>query len=125
MRFRAQSAQVLPVHNGTSKFDFSLLVIDHAEGFCLALEYNADLAEAETARGLLEHYENLLRGAVNDPDCRVFDLPLVGSTEREELLLKWNNSREDYSMLIALIGFSRRRSKKHRMPSQSGSEPGN
>lgn len=88
--------KVLPVHNGTSKFDFSLLVTDHAEGFRLALEYNADLAEAETARGMLEHYENLLRGSVNNPHCRVFDLPLVGSTEREELLLKWNNSREDY-----------------------------
>lgn len=88
--------EVLSVHNGTAKFDFRLLAIDHAEGFRLALEYNADLVEAETARGLLEHYENLLRGAVNDPHCKVFDLPLVGATERKKLLLKWNNSREDY-----------------------------
>lgn len=86
----------LLVHNGTSKFDFSLRVIDHPEGFRLALEYNTDLSDAETARGLLRHYENLLQGAVNDPNCRVADLRLLSFTEREELLLKWNNSREDF-----------------------------
>jgi len=91
----AQST-LFPVHNGTSKFDFSLHVSDDPEGFRLALEYNADLADAETARGLLEHYENLLQVAVNDPNCTVFDLPLLSSKEREELLLKWHNSREDY-----------------------------
>jgi len=87
---------LLPLHNGTSKFDFSLRVVDHPEGFQLGLEFNADLSDAETARGLLENYENLLQGAVNDPNCGVFDLPLLSSKEREELLLKWNNSREDY-----------------------------
>jgi amino acid adenylation domain-containing protein len=87
---------LLPVHNGTSKFDFSLGVVDHPEGFRLGLEFNADLSDAETARGLLENYENLLQGAVNDPDCAVFNLPLLSSRKREELLLKWNNSRQDY-----------------------------
>ncbi len=87
---------LLPVHNGTSKFDFSLGVVDHPEGFRLGLEFNADLSDADTARGLLQNYENLLQGAVNDPNCAVFDLPLLSSKEREELLLKWNNSREDY-----------------------------
>ena len=87
---------LLPVHNGTSKFDFSLRVIDDPEGFRLGLEFNTDLTDAETARGLLENYENLLRGAVNHPNCAVLDLPLLSSKAREELLLKWNNSREDY-----------------------------
>lgn len=87
---------LLPVHNGTSKFDFSLSVVDHPEGFRLGLEFNSDLSDAETARGLLENYENLLQGAVTDPDCAVFNLPLVSSKTREELLLKWNNSRQEY-----------------------------
>src|SRR5215831_3693806 len=85
-----------PVHNGTAKFDLSLHVIDHPEGFRLALEYKSDLFDAETSRCLLEHYENLLRGAVTDPDCRVFDLPLLSPAERKHVLLRWNNTRAHY-----------------------------
>jgi amino acid adenylation domain-containing protein len=85
-----------PVHNGTAKFDLSLYVIDHPEGLRLALEYSSDLFDAETAHLLLEHYENLLRGVVADPDCRVFDLPLLSPAERKHVLLKWNNTREHY-----------------------------
>ena len=87
---------LFPVHNGTAKFDLSLYVIDHSEGLHLALEYSSDLFDAETVGLLLEHYENLLRGVVADPDCRVFDLPLLSPAERRHVLLKWNNTREDY-----------------------------
>ena len=85
-----------PVHNGTAKFDLSLYVVDHLEGFRLALEYNSDLFDEEPVGRLLEHYENLLRGAVADPDCRVFNLSLLSRAEREQILLKWNNTREKY-----------------------------
>ncbi|CAN5531280.1 hypothetical protein BH20VER3_BH20VER3_02900 [soil metagenome] len=79
-----------PVHNGTAKFDFSLYVIDHPEGFRLGLEYNADRFDGGTARRLLEHFENLAREAVADPDCRVFDLPMLSDAERRRLLADGN-----------------------------------
>ena len=87
----------VPVHNGTAKFDFSLYAIDHPEGFRLSLEYNCDLSDTETVSRLLEHYENLLQAAVADPDRRVLDLPLLSPAEREHILRKWNDTREDYS----------------------------
>ena len=82
------------VHNGTAKFDLSLYAFDHRQGFRLAMEYDADLFDRETASELLEHYENLLRGAVANPDCPVFNLPLLSSAERERVLVKWNDTRE-------------------------------
>lgn len=85
----------LPVHNGTSKFDFSLYVIDHPEGFRLVLEYNSDLFEAETAARLLAHYERLLAGAVADPEARVCDLPLLSVAEQQEILRRWNETCEE------------------------------
>lgn len=85
-----------PVHNGTTKFDLSLYVIDHPEGFRLALEYNSDLFDGEMVRRLLEHFENLLHGVVADPECRASDLPLLSTAEREQILLTWNNTRKDY-----------------------------
>ena len=123
-RFRGKT-MLLPVHNGTSKFDFSLGVVDHPEGFRLGLEFNADLSDADTARGLLQNYENLLQGAVNDPNCAVFDLPLLSSKEREELLLKWNNSRKDYPDAHCTHRLFEARVLKHRMQSRSNSKPSN
>ena len=59
-----------PVHNGTTKFDLTLSVVDRPEGFQLALEYNSDLLEARTARQMLGHFETLLGGMIADPGCR-------------------------------------------------------
>ena len=87
----------VPVHNGTSKFDLSLYVIDHPKGFRLSLEYNSDLFDQETARRLLEHYENLLQAVVTDPDDRVFDLPFLSPAEREKVVREWNDTREHYA----------------------------
>ncbi len=92
-------ATPIPLHNGTAKFDFSLYVIDHPEGFRLSLEYNSDLFEAETVNDLLEHYENLLQAAVINPDRRVFDLPLLSRAERGQIIQKWNDTQENYSGL--------------------------
>ena len=87
----------VPVHNGTSKFDLSLYVIDHPKGFRLSLEYNSDLFDQETARRLLEHYENLLQAVVTDPDDRVFDLPFLSPAEREKVVREWNDTRQHYA----------------------------
>ena len=86
----------LPVHNGTAKFDLNLGVIDRPEGFQLALEYNSDLLEAETAGTVLEHFENLVRAAVADPECRVSRLPILSEAERQRICVEWNATDEDY-----------------------------
>ena len=85
-----------PVHDATAKFDLSFYIIDHPEGFRLALEYKCDLFDAQTVKRLIEHYENLLQAVVADPDDKVFDLPLLSPAERKQVLLTWNNTREDY-----------------------------
>ena len=65
-----------PVHNGTSKFDFSLHLIDHPEGFRLALEYSCDLFDSETAKAARTLREPA-QGSGERSDCKVFDLPLL------------------------------------------------
>ncbi len=87
----------LPVHNGAAKFDLNLGVVDRPDGFQLALEYNSDLLEAETARTVLQHYENLVRAAVADPDGRVSMLPVLAEAERQRILVEWNDTRQDYA----------------------------
>ncbi len=86
----------LEVDSGGSKFDLSLSMIETTQGLSGFFEYNVDLYEAATIKRMLGHFENLLEGAVTNPDYRLFDLPLITDAERQQLLVAWNNTRRDY-----------------------------
>ncbi|UCE20065.1 MAG: amino acid adenylation domain-containing protein [Gemmatimonadota bacterium] len=86
----------LEVDTGTAKFDLALSVIDGAEGLNGILYYNTDLFDAPTINRILKHYENLLEGIVADPEQTVSTLPLLTETERNRILVEWNDTVTDY-----------------------------
>ena len=79
----------------TSKFDLVMIVAEDGEGATVQLNYATDLFEAATMRRALGHYETLLRAAVENPERRICELPLM--TQREiEQLRNWNQTERDY-----------------------------
>ena len=70
-----------------SQLDLELMAAETSRGIELALTYNADLFEPETAERLLWHLETLLAAAAEDPDRRIGELPLLTSAERAQLLI--------------------------------------
>jgi len=70
-----------------SGIDLWLSVSDATE---LALDYDADLYDAETAERLLGHLRTLLAAALADRGTPVSDLPLLGEAERALVLSQWN-----------------------------------
>ena len=78
---------------GTAKFDLSLNFGRTAEGhLVLSAEHSSDLFDPATVRRLLEHLGNLLQAAVEEPETRLSDLPLMGPAEREQVLVEWNRT---------------------------------
>ena len=71
---------------GTSRFDMSWNVTETADGFELYVEYNTDLFDAETIAQHLRHYACLLTGMLDDPALPISRLPMLGATERAELI---------------------------------------
>ena len=78
----------------TSKFDLTMFLRESEEGLICAIEYNTDLFEAATIERMFNHFETLLRGAVQNPDCAIGELPLLSQQEREQLLIGWNQTAE-------------------------------
>jgi amino acid adenylation domain-containing protein len=76
----------LEVHSGIAKFDLMLFAEPGAEGLRLWLEYDRELFEEATALRLLGHLGTLLAGAVERPETRVSELPLLTGEERRQLL---------------------------------------
>ena len=73
-------------------FDLVLNVAEEGGGLLAALVYNADLFSATRARRLLGQLQTLLLGALDSPESRLEDLPLLSPAERQQILVEWNDT---------------------------------
>jgi amino acid adenylation domain-containing protein len=69
-----------------SQLDLELMAAETSRGVELALTFNSDLFEPATAERLLGHLETLLTAAVEAPDRRIGELPLLTPAEQDQLL---------------------------------------
>ncbi len=60
--------------------------------------YSADLFREETIQRMADHYLNLLRGAVENPQETLAFLPLLSPAERDHLLVGLNNTAVDFPL---------------------------
>lgn len=75
----------LEIERDTAQFDLSLDFIERAGNLIGMVEYSTDLFSAETITRFQGHLQNILAGFVSQPDQGVFDLPLLGETERQQM----------------------------------------
>jgi amino acid adenylation domain-containing protein len=79
-----------------SPLDLMLEARETSEGIRCFFEYKTDLFDPATIERLAERFQLLLKAVVDDPTQRVEDLPLLGDTERQRMLVEWNGNRIDY-----------------------------
>jgi amino acid adenylation domain-containing protein len=84
------------VYNGTSKFDLTLFMENSEQGLVATCEYNTDLFNADTINRMLGHFQTLLESIVRNCEQCISDLPLLTSSELQQLLVEWNNTKTDY-----------------------------
>ena len=79
-----------------AQFDLTLTVAEVDDEIAASLEYNADLFEEATIKGLAGHFQTLVDGIIAAPITRVSDLPLLNEAERKQLLTQWNETTTNY-----------------------------
>ncbi|MEM9926162.1 MAG: amino acid adenylation domain-containing protein [Cyanobacteria bacterium P01_D01_bin.50] len=79
-------------------FDLSLEVTQLEESLFARFKYNSDVLEAATVTQIAEHYQNLLAAIVENPQTTVGKLPMLGEEEKHQILVKWNDTRQDYDL---------------------------
>ena len=57
-----------------------------------SLEYNTDLFDTTTINRMIEHYQMLLRGIVENPKQPIAWLPLLTAKERKWVVEEWNRT---------------------------------
>jgi amino acid adenylation domain-containing protein len=88
--------EYLDLDQGRTQFDLSVMLIPGDESVCVSWDYNPELFDAGTIRRMSGHFENLLKAIAEDPSQRIATFPLLSTTEREQLLLTWNQTEEAY-----------------------------
>ncbi|NJP19916.1 MAG: amino acid adenylation domain-containing protein [Hydrococcus sp. CRU_1_1] len=90
------------VESCTAQFDLSLVVELNEESSTASFEYNTDLFDATTIARMLAHWQNLLEVIVANPEAKLSELSLLSETEKQQILVEWNNTQVDYAQDLCI-----------------------
>jgi amino acid adenylation domain-containing protein len=79
-----------------AKFDLTLFLQETSTGLKGNFEYSTDLFERSTISRLVGHFQILLQNLVTHPDQSIDDVPILSDTERQQLLVAWNQNHSEY-----------------------------
>ncbi|HYG09428.1 MAG TPA: amino acid adenylation domain-containing protein, partial [Pyrinomonadaceae bacterium] len=96
MEFSGLKLTPLEAPNRTAKFDLTLYLTTDSDSIKGSIEYNTDLFEAATIRRMISHFQRLLESSMANPEASIFDLPLLAEAEQRQLLVEWNETKQDY-----------------------------
>ncbi|GHO80002.1 hypothetical protein KSD_77730 [Ktedonobacter sp. SOSP1-85] len=88
--------EVVEFERRSSKFDLTVQVQESEQGLQTSVEYNTDLFDATTIQRLMQHWQQLLQTLVTEPRQRLSAFALLSPTEREQLLVQWNQTRREW-----------------------------
>ncbi|MFB2880052.1 non-ribosomal peptide synthase/polyketide synthase, partial [Floridanema aerugineum] len=84
------------MENPIAKFDLTLSMESTPDGLMGWWEYNTDLFDGSTIERMIGHFVTLLEGIVANPLSAISQLPMLTSSEQQQLLVQWNNTQTDY-----------------------------
>ncbi|ELP56284.1 tubC protein [Microcystis aeruginosa TAIHU98] len=86
----------IPAGRDSVRLDLEIHLWDTPEGLGGFCSYNRDLFDGATIARLLEHFQNILRAIIANPQESVSSLPLLSEQEQKQLLVDWNQTQADY-----------------------------
>lgn len=93
--------ETVDLDNGTSKFDFVLILTETEEGIAGTCNYSTDLFDAQSVARLTRHLTTLLESIVARPEARLSELEFLSLTEREqEAMEKKQRKQADFAKFL-------------------------
>src|SRR5689334_22798818 len=94
--------RAVELESGTAKYDLTLGLAESERGLVGTLEYNSDLYERESMERLLDHYQQVLSGLVEQIEQRVFAVRLLSEAEEQQVLGQGSARRVEHEVGASL-----------------------
>ncbi len=92
----------LPPSDSISVFDLTLLAVHEGDTLNLTIEYPTNLFKRKTIERMGVHFRQLLQAAIARPEDKIAELPILGSSERAQILNDWNTTDFEYDKTVCL-----------------------
>ena len=86
----------------SAEYDLSLYLEEKPEGIQGYFEYATALFDRSTIERLSDHFAVLLEAIAKNPDRALWQFPLIGTEERERLLVQWNRTQHEYDQELCV-----------------------
>ncbi|MTJ48116.1 non-ribosomal peptide synthetase [Dolichospermum sp. UHCC 0259] len=83
----------LQVERKTANFDLTLSMVETDIGLRGSLEYNTDLFDDDRITRMLAHFQTLLAGIVLYPQQNISELPLLTTSEQQQIFMAGNTDQ--------------------------------
>ncbi len=83
-------------------FDLMMMVLNAGDRVSVALQYSLDLFDESTIVSMADHFQTLLEGIVNNPECPIADLPLLSKQQQHVRLTQCNDTVAEYPRSMCL-----------------------
>lgn len=104
---RVGDLEIVPLRSESpgAVFEMMFAIVDRAEdGPRLQLEYDPRHFKVATIRRYLTMFNELLAGAISNPDAPVGELSLLPESQRSQLLSTWNQTSVDFGAFSPAYG---------------------
>ena len=88
--------------SGVAQYDIVVEIREAAKGLVCDMVYNTDLFDATTMARMLKHFQTVLQGVAANPQQRLGDLPLLTTSEQQQLLVAWNATDTPLPQVLGL-----------------------
>ncbi len=79
------------------KFDLVAMLVEKEDGSVVgSCGYSTDLFDSATIERMMGHYGRLLESVVEDVECPIYEMAMLGEDERRQLLEEWNETGVSY-----------------------------
>jgi non-ribosomal peptide synthetase component F len=89
-----------------------MMMAETEQGLAASLQYNTDLFDSSTIQRMLEHFHSLLQEIVADPAKPVSTHSLLSDSEKQQILVQWNQTQTEYPRELCIHELIRSRAKR-------------
>ncbi|MED1913794.1 non-ribosomal peptide synthase/polyketide synthase [Bacillus thuringiensis] len=93
--FTDLQVSLCPGEHNVAKFDLTLSAVENVDSIAFSIEYADSLYKRETVERMADHFVQLIRDIINDPQTKLSTIEIITTQEIKQILEEWGDTVTD------------------------------